>query len=396
MKKETVISCVLVGCAFVLSACQEVPDEVRENMAQYGKNEYVDEKEMSFCSVEDLRKSSMDDIAAERENIKLPSYVDFSKVDEVGEPTFKFVENYSEYMPYYCEQFGIDYGLETDYSGGLSGDYGKTTDDTAKRKYLYVSDGGEISYLSSYFYYDGADMNDSTSDIEKIYLKRGDKAEKLSQMVSFAEKESKKIIKGIDGLDTEVRTVQLAQGKDGREYALMNLELTYKGIILDFFGGQVDITGDNQACVSNMENYINMGLSDTNEICQLSINGVFEVEEYKEAEKIIDFQTAVNIFEHEMASFNEVDVCEIEPVYMLEPVYDADGGEYYAKGGNEVKAVPVYSFLIKNGDDVQNIGILEGNELVYFNVNMLTGEIYTNFDNKGYGILGEQLNDSQN
>ena len=145
-----------------------------------------------------------------------------------------------------------------------------------------------------------------------------------------------------------------------------------------------------------MDNYINMGLSDTNEICQLSINGVFEVEEYKEAEKIIDFQTAVNIFEHEMASFNEVDVCEIEPVYMLEPVYDADGGEYYAKGGNEVKAVPVYSFLIKNGDDVQNIGILEGNELVYFNVNMLTGEIYTNFDNKGYGILGEQLNDSQN
>lgn len=396
MKKRAVISCVLVGCAFILSACQEVPDEVRENMAQYGKNEYVDEKEMSFCSVEDLRKSSMDDIVVEGENIKLPSYVDFSKVDEVGEPTFKFVENYSEYMPYYCELFGIDSGLETDYSGVLSGDYGKTADDTADRKYLYVSDGGEISYLSSYFYYDGADMNDNTSDVKKIYLKRGDNAENLSQMVSFAEEESKKIIKDIDGFDTEVRTIQLAEGKDGREYALMNLELTYKGMVLDFFGGKVEVTGDNQACVSNMDNSINVGLFDTNEICRLSINGVFEVEEYKKAEKIIDFQTAVNIFEHEMASFNEVDVCEIEPVYMLEPVYDAEGGEYYAKGGNVVKTIPVYSFLIRYGDDVQNSGILEGNELVYFNVNMLTGEIYTNLDDKGYGISGEQLNDSQN
>ncbi|WP_455719535.1 hypothetical protein [Agathobacter sp.] len=404
MKKNTIIMFIILTCMFIMSACQKVPDEVKKNMEQYGKNGYQNDRDNTYCSVDELKNISMADMEVHDKNIIFPSKVDFSNLEEVGEMTFKFQQNYTEYMSYYCEQFGIDSSLKTISEGALEGDSGEVVDDNKVKKYLYISESGVISYMASNFY-DEENISNSMVDTEKIYLSRGDGTDKkikfrsgeadISEEVEFAETMSKKIIKGVDGFSTEVRTIHLLENNENEQYAIMNLQLKYKGMILDFFGGGIESTEDGLGKVSNMDNYINIGLSDKNEISRLSANGILRVEKYNRKDKVIDLQTAINIFENEMASFNKVDVCEIEPVYMLVPIYDVAGGEYYAKGGNEVKAIPVYSFLIKYGNDDSEIGIQEGNELVYFNVNMLTGEVYTNFESKGYAISEETSNDSK-
>lgn len=394
MKKRLSVACIVIAYSLFLSACQEVPDEVKENMKQYGENKQIGEVDFSYCSVEEIQNLSMSDMSVTEKNIEFPATVDFSNVDDVGEVTFSFVDGYTEYAADYSLQHEIDEESFVDYEGVLNGDEGIVSNDENKRKYLYLGNNGEISYFEDFFY-DMEDISDDSFVTEKMYIKRENFTNKkisyidgevdLSDEIAFVENEVKNTIKGIDEYDAEVRTVHILRCKDGGEYVLMNLQFTYNGMVLDFCGGAINISEAGDGYVGNMDNYINVGLSKEKKIDRLSVNGILEVYDYEKADTIIDFQTAVNIFENKMSSFNNVKVCEIEPIYMLEPVYDYKANDYYAKGKTHVNARPVYSFLIGFGEDDSEIAIVEGNELVYFNVDMLTGEVYTNLESKGYG-----------
>ena len=80
-------------------------------------------------------------------------------------------------------------------------------------------------------------------------------------------------------------------------------------------------------------------------------------------------------------------MAEIEPIYILRPVYEETGKTYYLKAGRQIETRPVYSFMIQCADDNKSEnGILESNEYAYVNIDMITGEVYTNLGDKGYGM----------
>lgn len=60
--------------------------------------------------------------------------------------------------------------------------------------------------------------------------------------------------------------------------------------------------------------------------------------------------------------------------------------EYYAAPGNVVRARPVYSFMIVYGEADTSMGVTENNTFCYVNVDMLTGEVTTNMDSKGFTL----------
>ena len=160
------------------------------------------------------------------------------------------------------------------------------------------------------------------------------------------------------------------------------------GVPLDFYGGETVIDGVNGGKVEKMDTFVNVAITDKNRYEFYLNNGVFEVKNRIKVDEIVDFQSAVNILTEKMSGFNKIEIVEVEPLYVLQPQYDVASNEYYAKPGNTVKAIPVYSFLVKfNGDnsfDDCSVDIKEGNDYCYINVSMLDGSLTSNLEEKGY------------
>lgn len=74
-------------------------------------------------------------------------------------------------------------------------------------------------------------------------------------------------------------------------------------------------------------------------------------------------------------------------MYTLAPQYDYKKKDaYYEMGGNLVETRSVYSFIIKcDDDDTCDKGVNEAYDLCYINVDMLTGEVTENIEERGYG-----------
>ena len=70
--KQKIQICVLFLClAIFCGGCQETPKEVQQRMENYGENKQIASEEISYCTVEELRKTTRSDINVELDNMYL-------------------------------------------------------------------------------------------------------------------------------------------------------------------------------------------------------------------------------------------------------------------------------------------------------------------------------------
>ena len=282
-----------------------------------------------------------------------------------------------------------------------------TYDSKEKREYLSVGDNGCIYFEQKDGYTeldDGEDNEEEESeevaiesDIqERIYLKRGDSKDKrinlngqevvLAEEVDWLNQKINQIM-SIDGtFEYDVRTVYVRKRENGFHRLSVSAQMEYKGVTLDFFGAGMEIDDEKgRGYVKQMENSIRIQMDAHKEIACMGNSGLFEIVEEKPLEQVIDFQSAVDIVERKMAGFRKVSIAEVQVMYTMMPQYDYTEPEaYYAAPGNVVETRPVYSFMVKHGEEDFGKDVLEGNELCYINVDMITGEVTDNFEDRGY------------
>ncbi|MCR5677064.1 MULTISPECIES: hypothetical protein [Agathobacter] len=403
-KKNIGIIIYTIFLILVLTACQKVPDNVKNNMNRYGNNKLADKIEFQYCNLDELRNSSMENIETADSNICYPDKVDFSQIDNVMEGSFQITSEYTNNQNKYLQLFDMQ-GVEGKKSiGNWKGMDGFEYEKNEIYPYLFIGENGELSYVSSEKVLDGNTI-DQTKEVKKIYLNRGDSINiqinyrdgslNLSEEISFVKSFIKDNI-DIGNCDVDVRTVYIRKDLDGYDVVSMNFVMKYQGMVLDFYSLDVGMNKDGKMMVLQTNRDILVDLHEKNHIDWIFIGGVFQSFEGKAVDKLIDLQTAIHIFEKEMASFQEIKVLEIIPMYVLKPVYNPAEEEYEAAPGNIVNVEPTYSFMIECGVDDTPTGILEGNGVAYVNVNMLTGEVHTDFEDKYFALKNRGNNELSN
>ncbi len=390
--------------------CAQAPDEVRKDMEKYGDNQQAEELETKTCTIEELRNSGVKNITQEYENIVLPEQIDFSGIQEVSLLKFQIVKNYSEQKEKYARAFGLSGELdwkrdEETKEGGM------IYDSKEKREYLSVGDNGHVHFEQKESYTElsdgteddeeeeAAEEEEKKSDIEeRIYLKRGDSAEKnvnlngqevaLSEEIDWLNQEINQIASTDNAFEYDVRTVYVRKRENGFQHLSISAQMEYKGVTLDFFGAGLKVDDEKGlACVKQMENSIHVEMDAHKEIASMGNVGFFEVVEEKPLEQVIDFQSAVDIVERKMAGFRKLSIAEVQVMYTLIPKYDyTELGAEYAAPGNIVETRPVYCFMVKHGEEDSGSLVLEGNELCYINVDMVTGEVTDNLEEGDYSF----------
>lgn len=401
-----ILSMLLAGS--LCMGCAQAPDEVKKDMEKYGENAQAEETETKTCTIEEVRNCNVKDITQKYENIVLPEHIDFSGIQEVSLLKFQFVKEHSKQREKYAQAFGLSGELDWKQDEfNLQGDTGMTYDSPAKREYLNVADNG-------FFYFEQKDgytelqeeseedigtKEENASDIqERIYLKRGDSADQfvnlngqevtLSEEINWMNQEINRIMSVGGTFQYDVRTVYVRKRKNGFQHLSVLAQMEYKGVLLDFFGATIESDSEKMASyVKQMENDIRMQMDVHEEIAAMGNNGMFEVVEEKPLEEVIDFQSAVDAVGRKMAGFREVQIEEVQVMYTLLPQYDyTETDANYMAPGNIVETRPVYSFMVKYGEDNFGTDVMEGNALCYINVDMVTGEVTDNFEDRGYTI----------
>ena len=401
-----ILSLLFIGS--LLCGCAQAPDEVVKNKEEYGDNMQVEETPVTKCTIDTLRLSSIDTITQEYKNIELPSHIDFSGIQDINLMTFQFVKDYRNEKEKYAIAFGLADNLEWHEVNGIQkGDTGLIYDSEARKEYMGILDNGTISFQQKSGYFAlleeseevETEEEEESAVIEKrIYLKRGDPLEGtvnlngkevlLSDEVDWANKKINEIM-SIDGSFVyDIRTVYVRKMKNGYNRLSLLGQMQYHGVTLDFYGATMEFDTENAAgYMKQIDNYVEIDMDFDKEITTYMNNGLYEILNEEPVEQVIDFQSAVDIVEREMSGFHKIKIEEIQLLYTLFPKYEyKDNKVYYGAPGNVVETRPVYSFMVKSGEDASTSGGSEGNELCYINVDMITGEVTNNFEDGGYSF----------
>ena len=370
----TVISALLVGY-------QQVPDEVKERMESYGKG---GQTEVSYCTIEELRNASIEELGHVPHNLKLPDKVDFSGIESIGTPVLKRLEDYDENKEKIAELFEVkepEWSFVDGYSYGTSNCYVYSGEDA----YLRIDENGEISYYDE----EECDYDERLRTVERIHLNREECPQMICKLKSGQIPLSEMLEKTqewVDGceilqdeFDYELRTVCVKKKPDRTHLVAALFQRMYKGVGLNYLADQDD-GYDITAC-----SQVDLNFAEPDKpyyFCNYT--PVYIVEE-NPIDEVIDFQSAVHLVEEKFSRFGRVKVCEIRVEYMIcaeqsENENDNIYREVY-RAGAVFHTKPVYSFLIKVGkidDDMERFGISEKEEYVYVNVDMTDGTVITN------------------
>lgn len=383
---------------YLLSGCQQAPQEVVDQMEKYRDNPQAEETIISYCSPEQLRKASIDDLEVVPENLILPKAVDFSGIQDIGLLKLNFTKDYTKQKEKIAGVFDIEVSELERMEEELENYERLMCDDENEEKYLLVSDNGLFSYLGKSCYAE-EDLSEEESwklyeTTKRLYLGAGDDADiewtlsdqtvSVVQQVKWAENWLSDIGILSEDFTYPIRTIYLREFPDGKRRLSMMAQIRYHGVPLAYVGGGIGWDG-NIPYVGQMDDCITLDMDSPYEIVQCNNNGQFEVTGYQKQEKVIDFPSAVQIAADELSGFQAVDIRKIEVLYTLSPQYNyKEENASYNKPGNKVATRPVYCFMIPFGKDLSQRNIGEGSDMCYVNVDMLTGEVTSNLEEMHY------------
>ena len=385
MKYVKMLLVVLVF-GLLLCGCQKTPDEVIENIEQYGDNPQLKASEVLYYSVDELKETKLSDIGVKVNNLELPSDVDFSNVEKVEVLHLLIEDNFLEdnIIEKYTELFGIENKkLKKREAGESSWGNSLLYEEKNIKKHFDMFENGGMAYI------DGLSYDIKPNVIEKKYnLDREDVSEvnvllsdgdvNLAEMCEEKEKWLDNNMH-IDGISYKISDVFVrAIDTDDNELKKLSMcaEYEYKGIR---FNNHTSPLAEETEDYSSRElttflatelEYEDSGLPSF-----FSRNIDVSIDYTENIEKVVDFESAINILEETISGFGVFHISEIIPLYAL---YLKNNEEAPGAG---IEARPVYAFLVKKELDDFGRGIIKINGCEhFFFIDMVTGELTTDLD----------------
>ena len=381
-------------CILLLSGCQEAPEEVKENMKEYGKNEQVEEEtQITYCKPEELKNTDINEYNDGKAGIKLPENINFSEVSDVEILKIKLADNYIDNnVKRLAELFGVSEEKFVETPSYLSGKYVVGRDDEINRE-VGIIDNGFVSYVAGTKFvsedFEEPDLEDlqqySNVEIDAVYHEEHDDFssidvpfesgnEKLSVMCDKAEEFYKANFMYDSNLDYRITDAVLFDNK----HLSLNGEWFYKGVC---FNDHIIYITDGEEYDFGFTHNVETNYDDKDLMSLFAIhNFQFSIEETEKIKEIIDFNSAVSIVKNEFADFNNLTINEVIPLYIAIAHYET--GSDIQMPGIEYEARPVYAFLTKkkmklSTEDYINLSMYNK----FITVDMINGEILTNYEN---------------
>lgn len=385
MKKIKVLfSLFLIG--LLLCGCQETPEKVKENMQEYGDNPQVESSEITYCSAAELKESKMPEITGS--NLSFPKEVDFSHIEDVEVLSLSVEKNFLEdnNVEKYAKLFGVDKrklkkeGAETPWGQMLSYDNERTGN------YLNISKNGGMARMAGELYDVKPNVvekkyNLDKDDISKVKVTLTDGTVNLSKLCKDTEQWLEDNMQ-IDGIRYKISDVYVRKSEEKQEAPRtlsMLAEYDHKGIRFNYHMKSESVEDENFE-TKDITTFLaaELGMADSGIPSYFSRNINVAIDSAEQVEQVVDLESAVNIVKEKMSAFGVFKISEILPLYML------NLGKNAEKPGAQIEARPGYAFLItEEHKDDKYFGILKMNNCKhYFFVDMVTGELITDLENK--------------
>lgn len=366
--------------------CQETPEQVKENMKQYGDNSQVEVSEITYCSPEELKNVSMTEDTGN--GLRLPEAVNFSGVETVELLHLSIEKDFlaDQTVSKYTKLFGVDKDELEEVEAGESS-WGKSFeyDSEKQRKYLSIMENGGMSYLA------GTSYDFASNEIEKKYdMDREDVSEveiELSDgtvnLARFCKKTEQWMDTNmqVDGFSYKISDVYVRKpdgGSGGQRKLSMCAEYDHKGIRLDDYTGGIQREEDDFS-MKEIASWlaVQLDFEDSGIPSHFSRNLHVVMDSAEPVEKIVEPDSAARILKEKLSGFGVFHISKVLPLYAL---YTKD---YEESPGAEIEARPVYAFLVENHKEDPQIGVIKTNNCEhFFLVDMITGEVTTDLDLK--------------
>lgn len=387
MKKTTIFAYFFF--LSLLAGCQQTPDEVRERMGSYGSGKQIEKPEKTYYTIEELRNASIEDIDHVPDNLKLPGQVDFSGIEGVSNLTLKRYENYGTHRDDIAAMLGVD---NPDWSMVEGDSSWYEYEDAEKDIYLAVDENGAVTFICDDLYED-SENGENPSIVQRIYLGRqecpvlmcrmGNQEILLQDLIDYADNWIEHCEYCQDEFDYEAKTVFVKEKEDKSNRISMVFQKMYKGVGLNYIalgnGGW------------DMESLQYEGVSFEMMMDEMEVQSLLRdetkvsIEKEEPIDKVLAFDSAVDLVEQTLSGFPELTVCEIRVEYMIQAEKGENEENNTYMPGAVFHTIPVYSFLMEFPEEYDDkLGILECNEYVYVNVDMRDGTIITNFEDRRF------------
>ena len=366
-----------------LSGCQETPEQVEENMSRYGDNPQVDESEITYCTVAELREMKMPDCGEGA--VKFPDAVDFSRVEGVDLLHLTVTKDFLSEgnVKKYAKMFGAD---RDKLQGGEPDAWGGTIRyDNEKDQYMNVSQNGGMAQASGFSYEARKNKVESKykldeEDVSGVTVRLADGEVNLAQFCKDTESWLETNMP-VDGFhykvsDAWVRKESKRAENDPVRVVSMCAEYDYKGMRLNNYTMPLSEEGKDlqekmlTVFMSTLLDYEKQEIP-----CYFSRNSSFTITSSEPVEKVVDLASAVRIVKEKLSGFGAIEITKILPIYA--PYI----GEEAEAPGADIEARPVYAFMVEEESEDQLVGVIKVNRCKrFFYVDMITGELTASFE----------------
>lgn len=391
---KSVRFCFVVLLVIILCCgCQKTPDEVKERMGSYGKNEQLTSDEIEYCTVEELRKSNLTDMDIELDNMTLPANVDFSHITTVEELNMAFDNDYLKNEGKFLEIFHINKDTLVDEEKTYAGK-SVTYESQKEKTYFAMEDNGFMSYVSGITYdLINSDIQQSITGKYDLYkdtiaeetVQLGEDTVPLKDLCNDAENWLERYFSTGDCKYkvSDIYVRQLNSGGKEQNQVSMFAEMYYKGMPFNAYGMENEFDGTNGKLTLMMYG-INLNYEKKGELSYFSNSiGGLDIKSSKKANKVVNLKSAIKIVNKELSGFNKRVISKIIPIYALYPQYTSEGQEF-SSPNQAVEGHPVYAFIINEGngeEDAPALGIVKPNTCKFVFVDMIDGKLTTNIGN---------------
>ena len=301
MKRVEIFLAVLCVAVF-FCACQEAPQEVKENMKEYGDNPQLESSEITYCSVDEMKQEKLPEINGS--NLSFPEYIDFSEIEGVEilhlslEKDFLNEGNVKKYMELFegnlNEIKSEKKSDETGFGGGII-EY----ENEEEQKYISILENGGMVRMAdlSYTYFPNKIEHKyqiDKEDISNVNVLLKDKEVNLDDLCKSTEEwmQENFPIKGIRYKVSDA-FVRKMDDTDARKVS-MCAEYEYKGIRLDDHTmPQMEENWDLSTKCVTTNLVVQLEYDAANIPSFFSRNEGFVIDSTEKVEKVVDFESAV-------------------------------------------------------------------------------------------------------
>lgn len=389
-------------CVMFMTACNEVPEDVRSRTEQSRELSEKHTGEIKYIPVDEMKDDIEKAFNDTYSNFKLRKGIEVRLPERFTECEFTqtegFLSNTEKALDTFFDENEIE-GIELQNGrfpeDGKKGSLIKAFRDDDKELHFCDWDNGFLCVMRGELFTQmtlgGKTVKiyhvDRGEDLSDKYL-LGDKEYSVKEAVDAAQEFiDDKYAQFDPGYELKVKTVKVMQNDLG-EYSMYHTVIKlYNGVKLDDMMLNLFSNTENDDSDFKPKRFskVLLGCKSGIDIEYLTNNdGTVKAKEIKTLDKAVSLSSALQYIEKRFTDFNSIpEICDIQLSYTLSPVYDEDTSIYNAPG-TKMESRLVWEMIISLSEDeeksLSRIKPEHGDVRKYIRIDAETGEMEFEFD----------------